>query len=184
MNCQYIAQPQSRIKIRKFTEEIRKKVGCDNQFFFPILRLLDVMPTIYEDVGFEYEIVDDDVLTPSVQGDMDILNNYMRIKQSVYDGAYKGKGRDRYSIAHEVGHFLLTNVAGVGLQRNLQNSYVRICEDPEWQAEVFAGELLIPMRLVKGMSPEEIVEHCKVSLSAAKTQIRCSYNKTRLWREQ
>ncbi len=172
MVSQYIAQPQSRASIRKFTEEIRFKCGCDRKFYFPVVEFLETMPTIYKSVGFEYEIVEDDVLPVPIQGDMDLQNNYMRVKESVYEGAVNNKGRDRFSIAHEIGHFLLANDAGIKLQRNMLNRIVSTCEDPEWQAEAFAGELLVPMRLVADLTAEQIVERCKVSLSAAKTQLR------------
>lgn len=41
-----------------------------------------------------------------------------------------------------------------------------------WQADVFAGELLAPIRLIKGMNPFEIAEECQVSVAAAKSQLR------------
>jgi Zn-dependent peptidase ImmA (M78 family) len=177
MTSHYIAQPQSRARIRQLTEVIRRKFDCDNQLYFPVVEFLEVMPTLYASEGFDYEIVENHVLISSVQADMDILNCYMRVKESVYDGACKDKGRDRFSIAHEIGHFMLSNIAGVRLQRNMTNRTVNICEDPEWQAEAFAGELLIPMKLVQGMTSEMIAEKCKVSLAAARTQLRCCSKK-------
>lgn len=173
MVSQYIAQPQSRANIRKFTEEIRLKFGCDRRLYFPVVEFLETMLTIYQSVGFDYEIVEDDVLPASIQGDMDLQSNYMRIKESVYEGAVINKGKDRFSIAHEIGHFLLANDAGVRLQRNILNRSVSTCEDPEWQAEAFAGELLVPMKLVAGLTAQQIAERCKVSLRAAETQLRC-----------
>ena len=44
-------------------------------------------------------------------------------------------------------------------------------EDPEWQANCFAGELLVPKRLVKNLSVEEIVEQCKVTQAMASIQL-------------
>ncbi len=169
----YIAQPQSRAFIRKFTEEIRLKFGFDRKLYFPVVEFLETMPTIYKSVGFDFEIVEDDVLPSATQGDMDLQSNYMRVKESVYEGAVINKGKDRFSIAHEIGHFLLANDAGVRLQRNILNRNVSTCEDPEWQAEAFAGELLVPMKLITNMTAEQIAERCKVSLRAAETQLRC-----------
>ena len=45
-------------------------------------------------------------------------------------------------------------------------------EDPEWQANCFAGELLVPKRLVKNLSVEEVVEQCKVTKAMASIQLR------------
>lgn len=42
--------------------------------------------------------------------------------------------------------------------------------DPEWQANVFAGELMAPYDLVKNMSAYEISQKCGMSLQAAQVQ--------------
>lgn len=43
--------------------------------------------------------------------------------------------------------------------------------NPEWQANTFAAELLVPMDLVKNMSANDIVKNCKVSWQCAKIQV-------------
>ena len=130
------------------------------------------MPDIYSVNNFTYEIVQDHELPESIQGDTDITNHYMRIKESVYDGACSGNGRDRYSVAHEIGHYLLLYVMGYAFQRNISQRQLRAFEDPEWQAECFAGELLMPHHLISGMSIYDLSDRCRVSLSAAATQIK------------
>lgn len=67
----------------------------------------------------------------------------MWLREDVYDGACSGKGRDRMTAAHELGHVLLHG--RVTLARRLSQR-VLPCEDPEWQAKCFAGELLISVR--------------------------------------
>ena len=119
-----------------------------------------------------FEIVPDNELPYSVQGDTDVANHYMRIKQCVYDGAFNENGRDRYSIMHEISHYLLMSVYGFGFQRNLTNCTVKAYQDPEWQADCLAGELLIPYNLMKGKQPDTIMVECKVSQAAALTQSR------------
>jgi Zn-dependent peptidase ImmA (M78 family) len=44
-------------------------------------------------------------------------------------------------------------------------------EDPEWQADCLAGELLMPYDLIKGMSDEEVALQCGVTMAAAKYQL-------------
>ena len=140
--------------------------------YIPIHKILEAMPDVFSENGFFYEIVADDELPSSVQGDVDIANHHMRIKESVYNGACSGNGKDRYSVAHEIGHYLLLSVAGLSLQRNISQRKLKAYEDPEWQAECFAGELLMPYHLIKGLDVLEIVEQCQVSLPATRTQIK------------
>jgi Zn-dependent peptidase ImmA (M78 family) len=160
------------VKLRALALNIRKTFNLENEICFPIVEMLEAMPDIFKEQGFTYEIVPDHELPVSVQGDTDVANHYMRIKESVYDGAYSENGRDRYSITHEVSHYVLLSVIGFAFQRNISQRKLKPYEDPEWQAECLAGELLMPHHLIQGMSVQEISEKCKVSLTAAATQIK------------
>jgi len=168
----YIAAPLSRQKLRALTLSIRKTFHLENEICFPVVEMLEAMPDIFSANKFACEIVPDHELPDSVQGDTDVANHYMRIKESVYNGAYAGNGRDRYSIAHEIGHYMLLSIVGVAFQRNISKRKVKAYEDPEWQAECFAAELLMPHHLIGGMNVSEISKRCNVSHAAAKTQIK------------
>ncbi len=172
----YIATPLSREKIRKITLVLRQILGLENEIFFPVIEVLEIMPDIFGEEEFMFEIVPDGEFPESVQGDTDVMNHYMRIKESVYDGAYAGNGRDRYSIAHEIGHYVLMSVMGFGFRRNLKKCSIKPYEDPEWQADCFAGELLMPYHLIQEMSKEEIMQKCKVSFTAACNQSKYVLN--------
>jgi Domain of unknown function (DUF955). len=47
---------------------------------------------------------------------------------------------------------------------------IKSYEDPEWQANTFAAELLVPHKLVQKMQPNEISKKCKVSRQVAEIQ--------------
>lgn len=167
----YEAEPQSREGIRELANILRKAFGCENDLYFPIVELLDILAE--KDEGFSYEIVEDDAFPKNIHADTDITTGHIRIKQSVYDGACSGRGRDRMTIAHEIGHYFLLCICGFKLQRNYdEKGKIQTCMDPEWQAKCFAGELLVPAHLVKDMSPREIAKKCGVSKDAAKYQYK------------
>jgi Zn-dependent peptidase ImmA (M78 family) len=166
----YIANPLSRLQIRVLALSIRKTFKLENEICFPVLEMLEVMPDIFSQNNFTYEIVPDSELPKSIQGDTDVANHYIRIKESVYEGACIGNGRDRYSIVHEISHYILLAVLGFSFQRNISKRELKAFEDPEWQAECLAGELLMPYNLIKGLTVNEITEKCIVSLKAAQTQ--------------
>jgi len=119
---------------------------------------------------FHFEIVENRELQRGVHADTDVENHVIHIKRSVYDGACAGNGRDRMTIAHEIGHYLLLCVWGFRFQRNFAGNTIPTCQDPEWQAKCFAGELLVAAHLTGHMNPEEIAVVCGVSLPAAQTQ--------------
>lgn len=168
----FIAEPLSRYKIRIIIDHIRKVLGLENEAYIPIVKFLEGMEEIFEEDNFTVEIIPDNELPESVQGDTDVINNVIRIKESVYDGACDNDGTHRFSIAHEIGHYFLMSVLGLKFQRNLNQREIKIYEDPEWQANCFAGELLMPHDFIKGMSIEKIMDECKVSKSAACKQYK------------
>ena len=97
--------------------------------------------------------------------------NIMRIREDVYLRAAAGEGRDRLTIAHEVGHLFLHEDDSIALCRLAPDEQLEPFEDPEWQADCFGGELLMYHPLIKGLSEGQIVEKCGVTPKAARTQL-------------
>ena len=166
----YMVEAKSRIDLRKLARILRKHLNLDDELYFPIVELLDVFTEIFDD--FNYEAVEDTVLSKKVHADTDIRTGHIRIKESVYNGACNGEGRDRMTIAHEIGHYFMLCFCGFKLERNFSDRKIPIFRDPEWQAKCFAGELMIPAHLVKGMSKFEITRRCGVSFNAAHEQYK------------
>ena len=166
----YMVEAKSRIDLRKLARILRKHLNLDDELYFPIVELLDVFTEIFDD--FNYEVVEDTVLSKKVHADTDIRTGHIRIKESVYNGACNGEGRDRMTIAHEIGHYFMLCFCGFKPERNFSDREIPIFRDPEWQAKCFAGELMIPAHLVKGMSKFEITRRCGVSFNAAHEQYK------------
>lgn len=166
----YMVEAKSRDDLRNLARQFRKLLHLEDELYFPIVELLDVMTEIFDD--FNYEIVEDNVFTENVHADTDIKTGHIRIKESVYEGACNGEGRDRMTIAHEIGHYFTICGCGFKLTRNFGGKRIPAFQDPEWQAKCFAGELMVAAHLVKGMNEYEIAEHCGVSYDAACVQYK------------
>lgn len=165
-----MVEAKSRTDLRNLAHDLRGRLHLDDVLYFPIVELLDVMTKLFED--FNYEIVDDVVLSEKVHADTDIRTGHIRIKESVYEGACNGEGRDRMTIAHEIGHYFTLCFCGFKLERNFDGGEIPTFRDPEWQAKCFAGELMVPAHLVKGMDEYEIANQCGVSYDAARMQYK------------
>ena len=97
---EYVVEPKSRYNLRVLAKILRKNLGLTDELYFPIVELLDVMCELFP--RFSYEIVDDSTFPSNVHADTDVMNHHIRIKESVYDGASNGNGRDRMTIAHDM----------------------------------------------------------------------------------
>ena len=165
---QYMVEPHGRKSIRALATSFRRSLGDMDQLYFPIVKLLDFMTVHFP--NFDYEIVEDDELPWNEHAQTDITTGHVRIKQTIYERACNGEGRDRMTIAHEIGHFFMLCVCGFRLARTYDDAKIDSFRDPEWQAKCFAGEFMIPKDRVVGMSVEEIVAKCGVSPEAASYQ--------------
>lgn len=167
MNDRIYARPLSSAQIEKITKIVRSAFGLENDLLFPVEKFIEVaLPAIYP--GFSYDYVSPKEMDFNTYAYFDPINNIMRIREDVYARACEGSGRDRFTLAHEIGHCIL-NRDGVNMHRNTSNQAPKPYEDPEWQANEFASLILMPRDLIRkyNLSPREISLKCKTSLTAA-----------------
>lgn len=161
------ATPESRENLRCLAKMVRKELGiASDEKYIDITWILERLDVL--DLEYSYEIVTDEQLAVGVQAQTDVITSTIYIKESVYEGAVQNNGRDRMTIAHEILHLLLHQPASLTLYRRTDD--LPVYKNPEWQAECFAGELLMPYDQIKDMTVEEIIEQCKVSERAAQYQ--------------
>ena len=77
----YRVEPKSRNDIRIFANMLRRHLRLDNVLYVPVVKLLDVLPEIFD--TFSYEIVPEEELPDSTHADTDIITGHIRIKESV-----------------------------------------------------------------------------------------------------
>lgn len=172
MNC-YKADPISREDIRRFIRQLKRKVGLEYDLYFPILPFVEnVLPLIVQD--FQFEIVPESEMG-GMHGETFPSKNLIRIREDVYIRAVRGEGRDRLTIAHEVGHLFMHEDDSIALCRLAPDEHLKCFEDPEWQADAFGGELLASSYLIQGMTADEIQIKCGVSSAAAHIQLSTLY---------
>lgn len=160
-----VATALSRKKIRHLARYVRELSGTDNDPYFPIVWFIENVLGDPDNPDFNYEIVDPREMK-DMYGTTNTGSNVMKIRSDVYERAYKGVPRDRFTLCHELGHYLLHQPELMSYARGEVPKY----RQPEWQANTFAGELMAPYDLVKDMSVDEIVSSCGMSRQAATIQ--------------
>lgn len=166
----YKADPISRNNIKNFVHKIKEITGFENDLYFPVVHFLEhVLPVLVPD--FCLEIVPKNMMG-SKHGETFPSKNLIRIREDIYLRACNGEGRDRLTIAHEIGHLFLHDNDSIALCRLEPGESIKPYEDPEWQADCFGGELLASSYLIKNLSVETIMNSCGVTRNAATVQKR------------
>ncbi|PKM09269.1 MAG: hypothetical protein CVV14_00690 [Gammaproteobacteria bacterium HGW-Gammaproteobacteria-4] len=161
--------PLSRQRLMEITTLLRTILQIDRPFF-PILEVVEfAFPRIFADFCFTVREMNE---MGGNHGLTLFRPNEIRLRIDVYDGVEQRKGRDRMTLAHEVGHLLLHDAPG--LARKPKNSVdIPPYKSSEWQANAFAGSLLMPIEFLKSArSLREIIDECAVTEEAAATHTR------------
>ncbi len=161
----------SREGIRTLTLKLREQCGMQEQPYFPIVPFIEWILGD-PDNDFDYEIVPVSEMEDTY-GTTNTESNIMRIREDVYERAVAGNPRDRFTLCHELGHFLLHQPQFVSYARGDIPTYCK----PEWQANTFAAELMAPYHLVKNMSADEIAKECGMSKTAACIQYKTYHSR-------
>ena len=167
---QFKALPMKRTEIRQLALNLRKQLGLANNLWFPVLEFVELaLPKMDSNYNFQVvemaELGSSHGLTERIGDEITI-----KIREDIYERACADEGRDRGTVAHEGGHYLM-HARCPALHRHFGGEILSY-EDPEWQAKCFQGELLVPKHLVEGMSVHDIEKHCGVSNDAARYQLQ------------
>jgi Zn-dependent peptidase ImmA (M78 family) len=131
---------------------------------FPIIEALEyVIPDIFE--GFYMDVCD--MLTMGYDEGQTIgALNCIILREDVYDQACEDMPRARFTACHELGHFIMHR--DIVLART-RYDYEKIYTDSEWQADVFAGSLLMPREHLSSFRDiSDAASQCGMSMGAAK----------------
>ncbi len=169
----YQCTPLSRRQIRAFAHQIRQTLHLESQLYFPVENFLEVLHELVGDPDFYFEVIPDEdwELSPDVHAFYNVDEHCIFIRESVYEGAANGCGRDRMTIVHECAHVILLQSSGISLTRSFSDN-IPAYRDPEWQAKCLAAEIMIPFDLTDGMTAREISLRCGVSKEAASYQLK------------
>lgn len=155
--------PISKNKLKSIAVEFRKRfhVEC---LAFPVL---DIIEDLHCTGLLNLQIVEDaDLkLTKDQLALYELKTNTMYVKLSVYNEALNNIGRSRFTLAHELSHYLLLYVLKFDVEETEVD--VKPYEDPEWQANYLAGELLAPSQETVDFSVDNYMEKCLLSEECA-----------------
>lgn len=172
-----VAKPLSISEIRNVAYFIRDLIDVPFDKNINMVKALDKLTFKFQRYNFNYMVLPNNSpdFERGEEAKTDIVNGTIYFKESVIEQAsHKRFCRANFTIGHEIGHFVLHRVLNLmNFARMALPIEKRIFEDPEWQADTFASELLMPYEQCLNLSPKEIRRKYHVTQSAANTR----YNK-------
>ena len=172
----YIASPMSTAKIRSIADIVRELLGYSEDEAIDMPKAFDLLSQRKWKNGrsFQYEICSDDnpIFEEGVEAKTIAQTGVVYVKESVFiDACSHRNSRGAYTLAHELGHFILHYLlGGFSLARSVRTVQPPAYASTEWQANSFAAEFLMPYEACKTMSARAIAKRFNVSFSAAKTR--------------
>ena len=162
----FCVAPRTEQEIRAAAEQLRKILSDHSDLkYLDIINVLELqMPKNFE--GFRYEIVDPCEM-PDREAEMNPFEYCIRVQEPVYIKAMNEDGHCRFTIAHELGHFFLHRTQKLAFGRKATNGSIPTYMNSEWQADVFARNLLAPFSMTRGMIAQQIENLFGVSRSVA-----------------
>ena len=163
----FCVTPRKESELRTVAEKVRGILSDHADIkFFDIIKVLEhKMPEVCP--AFRYEIVEPLEL-PDREAEMNPLELCIRIREDVYLKAMDGDGHCRFTVAHELGHFFLHRTQTLAFGRKAENGKIPTFQNSEWQADVFARNLLAPFSMTQGMVSNQIALVFGVSKEVAK----------------
>lgn len=164
----FVVKPASAAALRSFAEKVRSVFAADNEVAFPIIPLLEFnLRKVFPDFVLDVRDVED---MGDLEGAVVAGGHVLALREDVYDGACNNVGRHRFTAAHELAHYFLHRDITMARTRD---DDVPIFRDSEWQADTFAGALMMSKRhLPLFRDAEHAAKECGMSGAAADHQWR------------
>lgn len=168
MKTDFEVPPLSKSDIEGMADVVRRTFHQHK----PMLDVVRLLELGFSGVGtmLTYRIVSRAEAGPRM-GYVDPVNRTLNIREDVYEGMLKQIGFDRFTVCHEIGHALLHGHLHT-LNRVSSSMSVPAYKSAEWQANYFAGALLMPRKMLElGSSPREVAIRFGVTDSAARVRL-------------
>lgn len=149
--------------IEKYAQIMRNFFSISNDEFFPIYEVLE---HFQNEEKLSIQILEDSDLIFEDDKELAKYNgkeNYLYLKESLLEDYENNIYTSNFTLAHELFHFMQLNLLNF---KFIECENVRPYEDPEWQANEFAAQLLIPSEFID-LSENELSSKFHVTVECA-----------------
>lgn len=157
--------PLSVEKIENLAKKVRENFNISLDCAFPIFEILDKM-CVEGLLTIQYMEDDNPMFDDGAVAFYNPIDNFIYIKESLLEDIENNNYRANFTLAHEFFHFIQFKILGFEFEE------VENCEsfrNVEWQANEFAGQLLIPTSFLS-LNDDELSEKFRVSIESVLTR--------------
>lgn len=171
--------PLKIIEIENYANNLRRELDISSDSPFPIL---DIIDKFYGNGLLTMQCLEDDdpLLEKDTPAKYNPADNFIYIKASVLEELENDEYRANFTLAHELFHYFQCQVLGFEFEE------VESCPDyvnAEWQANEFAGQLLVPTKYIVGECDTKMVAD-KFNVTESCVATRKLYYERRLKRKK
>ena len=158
--------PLKIVEIENYANNLRRELGIAPNSPFPVLEVIEKFH-FNGLLTIQYLEDDNSIFEEDTPAKYNPAENFIYVKESVLEELENHEYRANFTLAHELFHYFQCQVLGFEFEE-VDNcpSY----SDPEWQADEFAGQLLIPTEYVETYDTLELSNMFKVSETCAATR--------------
>ena len=167
MKVDFEVPPKTRAELEGYADALRRAFGQED----PFLDVVSILERGFSGIGtrLTFRIATRNEAGPRM-GYVDPMQRTLNIREDVYEGLIKNVNFDRFTVSHEIGHGLLHTAT---MNRMVSPGAVPAYRSAEWQADNFAGALLMPRRLVDpNKSVRELAEQFGITQSAVRARLK------------
>ncbi|HUD90815.1 ImmA/IrrE family metallo-endopeptidase [Sphingobium sp.] len=164
----FIVPPRNWNAIEKSAQDWRAAFNLENAAHTPIMEMMEKV--LDQTLGLFQFVIEERSVMGAAEGYTDPNGEFIMLREDVYRGAWNGDPRDRFTAAHEFGHWAMhTNVP---LARATSDRKVEPFRLSEPQANHFASSLLMPAQFFSLWdTPQSVMNRHGVSYQAASNRI-------------
>lgn len=138
--------PLNIVEIENYVNNLRRELDIPSNSPFPVLKVIE---KFHNDglLTIQYLEDDDPLFEEDTPAKYNPSENFIYVKESVLEELENHEYRANFTLAHELFHYFQCQVLGFEFEE-VENcpKYV----DSEWQADEFAGQLLVPTKCIVG----------------------------------
>ena len=138
--------PLKIVEIENYANNLRRELDIPSNSPFPVL---EVIEKFYNDGLITIQYLEDDnpLLGEDTPAKYNPSENFIYVKESVLVELENYEYRANFTLAYELFHYFQCQILGFEFEG------VEDCpsfENPEWQADEFAGQLFVPTKYIVG----------------------------------